>query len=57
LGIFLHTQKPNINKVKNPTNIEKIEHIKYIYDKIIPIIEFEIFNIYFRTKVVNGILE
>jgi hypothetical protein len=29
--------------------------MEYIHDKIIPIIEFEILNIYFKTKVVDGI--
>jgi hypothetical protein len=42
--------------LKNPTNIEEFEHIEYICDKIISIIEFENLNIYFKTKVVNGIL-
>jgi hypothetical protein len=30
-----------INLKNNSTNIEKLEHMEYIYDKIIPIIEFE----------------
>ncbi len=30
--------------------------MEYICDKIMPIIEFENFNIYFKTKVVDGIL-
>jgi hypothetical protein len=55
-GILLHTKKPNIDKVKNPTNIEKFECIEYINDKIILIMEFEILNIYFRTRVVDGII-
>jgi hypothetical protein len=56
--IFTHTHNIYIyiNKVKNPTNIEEFERIEYIYERIIPIIEFEILNIYFRTRVVDGIL-
>jgi hypothetical protein len=42
--------------LKNPTNIENFEYIEYIHDKIVPIIEFENLNIYFKTKVVDGIL-
>jgi hypothetical protein len=30
--------------------------MEYICDKIIPIIELEILNIYFKTRVVDGIL-
>jgi hypothetical protein len=41
--------------LKNSTNIEKIEHLEYIHDKIIPVIEFENLNIYFKTKVMDGI--
>jgi hypothetical protein len=43
--------------LKNSTNIEEFEHMEYIRDKIISIIEFEILNIYFKSRVVNGILE
>jgi hypothetical protein len=42
--------------LKNSTNIEEFEHMEYIYDKIIPITKFEILNIYFKTRVVDGIL-
>jgi hypothetical protein len=31
--------------LNNPTNIEKIEHMEYIRDKIIFVIEFENLNI------------
>ncbi len=41
--------------MKNSTNIEKFECLEYIHDKIIPVIEFENLNIYFKTKVVDGI--
>jgi hypothetical protein len=41
--------------LKNSTNIEKFERMEYIHDKIIPVIEFENLNIYFKTKVVHGI--
>ncbi len=43
--------------LKNSTKIEEFECMEYIHDKIIPITEFEIFNIYFKTKVVDGILK
>jgi hypothetical protein len=42
--------------LKNSINIEKIEHMEDICDKIIPIIEFENLNIHFKIKVVDGIL-
>jgi hypothetical protein len=42
--------------LKNSTNIEKIERMEYICDKIIFVIEFENLNIYFKTRVVEGIL-
>jgi hypothetical protein len=42
--------------LKNSTNIENFEDMEYICDKIIPITKFEILNIYFKTKVVDGIL-
>ncbi len=43
--------------MKNSTNIEEFECMEYIHDKIILIIEFEILNIYFKTRVVDGILQ
>jgi len=43
--------------LKFSTNIENFEGIKYICDKVILVIEFEILNIYFKTRVVNGIIE
>jgi hypothetical protein len=42
--------------LKNSTNIEEIERMKDIHDKIIPIIEFENLNIYFKTRDVDGFL-
>jgi hypothetical protein len=42
--------------LKNPKNIENFEHIEYICEKIILILKFENLNIYFKIKVVNGIL-
>jgi len=42
--------------LKNSTNNE-VECMEDICDKIIPIIEFENLNIYFKIKVVDGILE
>jgi hypothetical protein len=41
--------------LKNTTNIEKLEHMEYICDKIIPITKFENLNIYLKTRVVDGI--
>jgi hypothetical protein len=41
--------------LKNAINIEKLEHVKYICDKIIFVIEFENSNIYLKIRVVNGI--
>jgi len=41
--------------LKNSTNIEEIERMEDIRDKIIPI-EFENLNIYFKTRVVDGLL-
>ncbi len=41
--------------LKNPINIEEFEHMEHIRDKIIPIIKFEILNIYFKARVVEGI--
>jgi hypothetical protein len=43
--------------LKNSTNIEEFECMEYIHNKLIPIIEFENLNIYFKTTVVDGILE
>jgi hypothetical protein len=45
-----------INYFENSTNIEEIEHMEDICDKIILIIKFEKLNIYFKTKVVNEII-
>ncbi len=41
---------------KNPTNIEKIEHMEYICNKIMPVAKFEKLHIYFKTRVVGGII-
>jgi len=40
--------------LKNATNIEKFEHLEYICDKIMLVTKFEILNIYFKIKVVDG---
>jgi len=45
-----------INYFKNPTKIIEFEDIKYICDKIIPLIELEKLHIYFKTRVVGAIL-
>jgi hypothetical protein len=42
--------------LKNSINIENFEHTKYIHDKIILARKFENLNIYFKTRVVDGIL-
>jgi hypothetical protein len=42
--------------LKNSTNIEEIECMEDIHHKIIPIIEFENLNIYFKTRDVDGFL-
>jgi hypothetical protein len=42
--------------LKNLTNIEEFERMEHICDKIILVIEFENLNIYFKTRVVHGIL-
>jgi hypothetical protein len=42
--------------LKNPINIGNFEWMEYICDKTIPIIKFEIIYIYFKTRVVDGIL-
>jgi hypothetical protein len=38
------------------TNIEEFECMEYICGQIIFIIEFEILNMYLKSKVVDGIL-
>jgi hypothetical protein len=42
--------------LKNSLDIEEFECMEYILDKIILVIKFEILNIYFKTRVVDGIL-
>jgi hypothetical protein len=42
--------------LKNSTNVEKFEHMEYIHDKKILVTEFENLNIYFKTRVMYGIL-
>jgi hypothetical protein len=42
--------------LKNPTNIEEFECMEYICDKIILVTKFKILNIYFKTRVVDGII-
>jgi hypothetical protein len=42
--------------LKIPTNIEEFEHMEYICDQIIPITKFENLNIYFKTRVADGII-
>ncbi len=54
--IWLHLDFIKSIILKNSTNIEEIERMEDIRDKIIPIIEFENLNIYFKTKVVDGFL-
>jgi hypothetical protein len=45
-----------IKFLKKSTNIENFECMEYICDKIIPVTKFGILNIYFKTRVVGGIL-
>jgi hypothetical protein len=42
--------------LKKSINIENFEHMEYICDKIIPVTKFENLNIYFKIRVVDGIL-
>jgi hypothetical protein len=42
--------------LKNSINIEDLGHMEYIRDKIILVTKFENLNIYFKTKVVDGII-
>jgi hypothetical protein len=42
--------------LKNSTNIEEIERLEDICDKIILVTKFENLNIYFKTRVMDGIL-
>ncbi len=41
--------------MQNSTNIEEFKYLEYIHDKIKPITKFKSLNIYFKTKVVDGI--
>jgi hypothetical protein len=42
--------------LKNSINIEDFERMEYIRDKIILVIEFENLDMYFKTRVMDGIL-
>jgi hypothetical protein len=42
--------------LKISINIEDFQHMEYIRDKMIPIIVWKKLSIYFKTKVVDGIL-
>jgi hypothetical protein len=42
--------------LKIPKNIENFEYMEYVCDQIIFVIEFENLNMYFKSKVVDGIL-
>jgi hypothetical protein len=42
--------------LKIPTNIEEFECMEYNCDQIIPIIKFEILNMYSKSRVIDGIL-
>jgi hypothetical protein len=42
--------------LKNSTKFEEFEYMEYICDKIIPVTKFENLNMYFKTRVVDGIL-
>jgi len=42
-------------KKKNPTNIGELQHMKYICDEIILVVEYEKLHTYFKTRVMGGI--
>jgi len=42
-------------KKKNLTNIGELQHMKYICDEIILVMEYEKLHAYFKTRVVDGI--
>jgi hypothetical protein len=53
---WIHLIKFRFNLIiflKNPTNIEKLECMEYICDKIVLVIESQNLHIYFKTKVVS----
>jgi hypothetical protein len=41
-------------KKKTPTNIGELQHMKYICDKIIFVMEYEKLHTYFKTRVMGG---
>jgi hypothetical protein len=41
---------------KTPKNIGELQHMKYICDEIILVIEYEKLHTYFKTRIVGGIL-
>jgi hypothetical protein len=42
--------------LKIPTNIEEFEYMEYNCDEIILITKFENLNMYFKSRIVDGIL-
>jgi hypothetical protein len=42
-------------KKKTPTNIGEFQHMKYICDELILVMNYEKLHIYFKTRVVGGI--
>jgi hypothetical protein len=57
IEVYMISLKLNIiNYFEKITNFENFEHMKYTCDKIIFVTKFKILNIYFKTKVVDGIL-
>jgi hypothetical protein len=42
--------------LKNSTKIEEFERMEYICDKIILVTKFENLNVYFKIRVVDGLL-
>jgi len=42
-------------KKKTPTNIDELQHMKYICDEIILITKYEKLHTYFKTRVEGGI--
>jgi hypothetical protein len=54
-NIWLALDLKQLIILKNLTNIEKFEHMKYICNIIISMRKFENLHIYFKTKIVGGI--
>jgi hypothetical protein len=49
IGLYLDLGKSFLKKIS--TNIGELQHMKYICDKIILVMEYEKLHTYFKTKV------